>query len=302
MPHDPDKPTAPPPGPSDRAGRDVGRRVARLEGQDPSQPLFTPDSEPDPSAPAPDVTPGPPAVDTEAETAPPAGPWPVLGPNRSRPSDVRSTRPASPAGPAGDGPGGQGRQPPRGSRVNRTSWTDLKDRVKQQTDLVQLVGQSVRLERRGRMFLGLCPWHNDGRPSLQVQPERQTWKCWVCNIGGDCFSFMMKREGVDFPEALTLLAEKAGLKADPALAGASFTRDEAGGTARRDLYRLNQWALEFYRAQLVTAEAAAPARQYAASRHFTAETLAAFAVGYAPRDWSTMSDRATAAGFPGDPG
>ncbi len=60
-----------------------------------------------------------------------------------------------------------------------------------------------------------CPWHNDKRPSLQVNPQRQTWKCWVCNIGGDVFSYVMQRDGVEFGEALKTLAEKAGIELQP---------------------------------------------------------------------------------------
>ena len=189
--------------------------------------------------------------------------------------------------------------------MSLAAWQELKERTKQVTDLVQLVGQSVRLERRGRMFLGLCPWHSDGRPSLQVQPDRQTWKCWVCNVGGDCFSFIMKREGVDFGEAVALLAERAGLKPDPALmasAGGPSDADSGreSGLSRRDLYKVNAWAVEQYRNLYLRSDLARPAREYLSGRGFTDEMLERFAVGFAPRDWSTLSDRATAAGYAGD--
>ena len=67
------------------------------------------------------------------------------------------------------------------------------------------------MRRQGRNYVGLCPWHDDSRPSLQVNPERQSFKCWVCDIGGDVFSFVMKMEGVEFREALEMLAERAGI-------------------------------------------------------------------------------------------
>ena len=75
---------------------------------------------------------------------------------------------------------------------------DARDQVRQATDIVDLVGGYIPLRRQGRMFVGLCPWHDDARPSLQVNQERQSWKCWVCNVGGDVFSFVMQREGVEF--------------------------------------------------------------------------------------------------------
>ncbi|MBT4011123.1 MAG: DNA primase, partial [Planctomycetaceae bacterium] len=57
---------------------------------------------------------------------------------------------------------------------------DAKEQVRQLTDIVDLTGQSIHLQKRGRIYVGLCPWHDDERPSMQVDPERQTWKCWVC--------------------------------------------------------------------------------------------------------------------------
>ncbi len=88
---------------------------------------------------------------------------------------------------------------------------DTKERVKQAVDIVDLVGSHIQLRRQGRNYVGLCPWHDDTRPSLQVNPERQSFKCWVCDIGGDVFSFVMKIEGVEFREALQMLADRAGI-------------------------------------------------------------------------------------------
>ena len=92
-----------------------------------------------------------------------------------------------------------------------TDSFDVKERVKQAIDIVDLVGSHIQLRRQGRNYVGLCPWHDDSRPSLQVNPERQSFKCWVCDIGGDVFSFVMKSEGVEFREALEMLAERAGI-------------------------------------------------------------------------------------------
>ena len=79
-------------------------------------------------------------------------------------------------------------------------------RVKQAIDIVDLVGSYLPLRREGRGFRALCPWHDDTKPSLQVNPERQSYRCWVCNIGGDVFSFVMQHDKVTFPEALQMLA------------------------------------------------------------------------------------------------
>ena len=92
---------------------------------------------------------------------------------------------------------------------------DAKEQVRQATDIVELVGRYLDLRRQGRHFVGLCPWHNDRKPSLTVNQDRQTWKCWVCDIGGDVFSFVMQKEGCDFREALQMLADRAGIQLSP---------------------------------------------------------------------------------------
>jgi DNA primase len=82
--------------------------------------------------------------------------------------------------------------------VNGQSAGDVKELVRSRTDIVALIGESLTLqpERGGRLFKGLCPFHDDHNPSFQVNPERQTYKCWSCTEGGDCFSFVMKNENI----------------------------------------------------------------------------------------------------------
>ena len=92
------------------------------------------------------------------------------------------------------------------------SGFDAKEQVRQAVDIVDLIGSHIQLRRQGRDFVGLCPWHDDSRPSFRVNQERQSWKCWVCDIGGDIFSFVMRAEGIEFREALELLADRAGIE------------------------------------------------------------------------------------------
>ena len=94
------------------------------------------------------------------------------------------------------------------------------------------------MRREGRDFKALCPWHDDTRPSLQVNPERQSFKCWVCDIGGDIFSFVMKMEGVEFPEALAMLADRANIRLQPARPA----RPPAPVDDKRLLYQAMAWA------------------------------------------------------------
>lgn len=95
--------------------------------------------------------------------------------------------------------------------TNQVGDFDLKERVRAAVDILDVVGAGLELRPQGRNFVARCPWHNDRRPSMTVNPQRQSWKCWVCDIGGDVFSFVMQRDGVDFPTAVRQLAESAGI-------------------------------------------------------------------------------------------
>ncbi len=81
---------------------------------------------------------------------------------------------------------------------------DVKDQVKQATDVVDLIGSEMNLRRQGSIYVGHCPWHDDQKPSFQVNPNKQNWVCYPCDVRGDVFDFVMKREGVDFREALEI--------------------------------------------------------------------------------------------------
>ena len=104
---------------------------------------------------------------------------------------------------------------------------DAKERVREAVDIVDLIGSYISLRRNGRNLVGLCPWHDDSRPSLQINPERQTFRCWVCNIGGDAFSFLMRMERLEFREALEQLAERVGIDLPKAEAPAATSSDHS---------------------------------------------------------------------------
>ena len=188
--------------------------------------------------------------------------------------------------------------------VSSGSLLDAKERVKQAVDIVDLVGSHIQLRRQGRNYVGLCPWHDDSRPSLQVNPERQSFKCWVCDIGGDVFSFVMHIEGVEFREALQMLADRVGITLDtPHSAGSAgspkpgsqstpFQGSEdapaaVSGEGKRTLYKAMAWAESQYHRCLLEAPEAEPARKYLAQRGITAESIEQFHLGFSPnqRDW-----------------
>ncbi len=166
---------------------------------------------------------------------------------------------------------------------------DPKEQVRQATDIVDLVGGYLDLRRQGRVYRGLCPFHDDSRPSLHVDPERQFWKCWVCNVGGDVFSFVMHKEGVTFREALELLAERAGIQ----LRRSPQAKVEKGSPQdKRTLYAALEWAAKQYHQCLLTSPEAEAARRYLESRHITPESIERFRIGFAPNQWQWLIDRA----------
>ncbi len=170
---------------------------------------------------------------------------------------------------------------------------DTKQRIKQAIDIVDLVGGYVTLRRAGRGFVALCPWHDDTRPSLQVNPERQSFKCWVCDIGGDIFSFVMKMEGVSFPEALALLADRANISLEPTSRG----RSETAADEKRTLYQAMAWADQQYHACLINDPEAAGARAYLEQRGMDVGVMRRFQLGFAPNRWDWLIQRAGGADF-----
>ena len=160
------------------------------------------------------------------------------------------------------------------------------DDIKARLDLVDIVGQTVKLRRTGRNYIGFCPFHSNTRtPAFVVFPETQTWRCFgQCNEGGDLFGYMMKKEGWDFAETLKMLAERAGVTLTPmAQVG---TQD----TVRKDaLINVLEDAVQFYRQQLVGTDAGKQALEYLHKRGLTDETIKIWGLGYAPNAWDELS-------------
>lgn len=173
--------------------------------------------------------------------------------------------------------------------MSLSAATDFKELVRARTDIVQLIGESITLhpERGGRTFKALCPFHDDHNPSLTVNPERQTYKCWSCGEGGDCFSFVMKYEGISFREALEQLAGRAGVEI-PSFAGSR----EDGAVTKQPLYEVLAWAEQEFHKYLVQAAAAQRGRDYLRSRNFRDETIGRFLIGFHPDDWQWVLNRA----------
>ncbi len=155
------------------------------------------------------------------------------------------------------------------------------DEVKARLDIVDVVSGYVHLQKAGRNFKALCPFHHEKTPSFVVFPETQTWRCFgACGEGGDVFSFVMKIEGWDFGEALRNLAKRANVELTPLTLA-----QQQQSTEHERLQGLIEEAARFFHQQLLEAPAAETVRAYVAGRGLRAETVAAFQLGYAPDDW-----------------
>ena len=153
--------------------------------------------------------------------------------------------------------------------------------VKNKLSVVDVVGESVQLKKAGSTYKGLCPFHGEKTPSFTVTPARDSWKCFGCGEGGDIFSFVMKRDGLTFPEALKVLATKAGVELDE-----RTSREDAHKKRLRDVL---ESAIAFYHAVLTGSKTGVPALDYLRGRGFTDETIAKFQLGYAPGGWDTLT-------------
>jgi len=163
----------------------------------------------------------------------------------------------------------------------------FKRRVKDACDIVQIVSERTSLVRSGRSFKGICPFHEEKTPSFFVNPEGQFFKCFGCGKGGDVFTFVMETERVDFPQALTLLAERAHIPVPDY--GSSRSPQEARlyEEGKNLLYRLNEFAARFFEEKLWGDEGAG-ARAYLERRGIEREVSERFRLGYAPDSWDAL--------------
>jgi len=168
----------------------------------------------------------------------------------------------------------------------------LLEEVLQRTDLVQLVGKRVKLDRKGRVFWGLCPFHKEKSPSFKVENERRTFHCFGCGAGGDAFKWLRETEGLNFPEAVQQLADLAGVQLP------AWTPEEEEREARRkSLYEVVELAAAFFEEQL-RAGVGAQARDYLKSRGLTGEICSRFRIGYAPDSNAALINHLTAQKVP----
>jgi len=154
------------------------------------------------------------------------------------------------------------------------------DRVKQQADIVRVVGEYVRLKKNGQNFTGLCPFHSEKTPSFAVHPVKQIYHCFGCGVGGDVFKFVMEMDKCDFMEAVRTVADKCGIAIPRARESSPEERKEQ--QQRTALVELHREAAGFFGRQLESTPEGKAARGYLADRGLDAEAIARFGLGYAP--------------------
>src|SRR3989475_11099780 len=154
------------------------------------------------------------------------------------------------------------------------------DRVKQQADIVRVVGEYVRLKKSGQNFTGLCPFHAEKSPSFAVHPTKQIYHCFGCGVGGDVFKFVMEMEKCAFPEAIRIVAEKCGIAVPRQKERSPEERKE--NQQRSVLVEMHREAQTFFVKQLEGTLEGKAARAYLEDRGLEKDAIARFGIGYAP--------------------
>ncbi|MFB6355383.1 MAG: DNA primase, partial [bacterium] len=165
-----------------------------------------------------------------------------------------------------------------------SQWERAKEEIRQRVDIVSVVQDYVSLEKKGKSYWALCPFHVEDTPSFCVTPEMGIFKCFGCDVGGDVFAFVQKKENCDFMEALSMLSERVGVELPESN---RETSDDGETSFREKMYRVNEYAVERYR-DAFWGDPGQDARNYMKDRGFTEETLEEFEIGFAPDGWDNL--------------
>jgi DNA primase len=156
---------------------------------------------------------------------------------------------------------------------------DNVEQIKQKLDIVDFISQYLTLKKAGVNYKAPCPFHNEKTPSLMISAEKQIYKCFGCGESGDIFSFVMKMEGLNFPEALEILANRAGIIIDRHKSPEIYQKEK---DIKSRLYKINTLSAQVYNKILLTHESAEGARKYLEKRKITTQIIKDFSLGYAP--------------------
>ncbi|OQX64621.1 MAG: DNA primase [Desulfococcus sp. 4484_242] len=165
------------------------------------------------------------------------------------------------------------------------SYQSPKEEIKRSADVVELIGQYVKLRKAGRNYVGLCPFHAEKDPSFTVNPQRQTFHCFGCKKGGDIFDFWMEYHSTSFPEALRDLAERYHI---PLSEGYSAEAEKKRMEERDAVFRINEIAAGYFQQTLRHPSAGKPARDYLKKRRIPDETISMCRLGFAADKWDGL--------------
>jgi DNA primase len=171
---------------------------------------------------------------------------------------------------------------------------DSVERVKQAADIIEVISAHTDLRRQGARYVGLCPFHDERTPSFSVEPQEKLYHCFGCGVGGDVIKFVEEKDGLNFAEAVEILADRYGVELEREQ---EDPRAEARRQHRRRLEQLLDRAASFYSSYLWESKEAAKARDYLAGRGLREEVLRDFGVGYAPSAWDKLLVAGQRAGF-----
>jgi DNA primase len=158
---------------------------------------------------------------------------------------------------------------------------DNVSKIKEKLSVVDVVSSYIKVQKAGVNYKARCPFHNEKTPSFVISPERQIWHCFGCSAGGDLFTFVQQIEGVDFPEALRTLAQRAGVELK------SF--DPRLKDAKSNLFEISETAIRFFEKQLFNSITGKKALEYLKDRGLEEDTIREFRLGFAPNDWRALT-------------
>ena len=160
------------------------------------------------------------------------------------------------------------------------------DRVKESTDIVDLIGQYVSLKKAGVNFIGICPFHNEKTPSFNVSPARQMFHCFGCQKGGDALGFLMEHEGLGFVEAVEKLAQRQGIELE--YEKGKGIKPGSNKSEKDQIYSINERVTEWWQRLLTNDNGALIAREYLSKRGISSSAQNDFRIGYSPENWDQL--------------